>query len=81
LELEKKEIELNKIITSLSSSLVNVEFRYRELIGKESDFPEGGYEGLYIIDIAKLIIKEHGKSLNTKDPIFKDFAEKTIFYI
>ena len=57
----------------------SVEFRYRELIGKESDFPEGGYEGLYIIDIAKLIIKEHGKSLNTKDPIFKDFAEKTIF--
>ena len=57
----------------------SVEFRYRELIGKESDFPEGGYEGLYIIEIAKLIIKEHGKSLNTKDPIFKDFAEKTIF--
>ena len=57
----------------------SVEFRYRELIGKESDFPEGGYEGLYIIDIAKLIIKEHGKSLNTKDPLFKDFAEKTIF--
>lgn len=57
----------------------SVEFRYRELIGKESDFPEGGYEGLYIIDIAKLIIKEHGKSLKTKDPIFKDFAEKTIF--
>jgi arginyl-tRNA synthetase len=41
----------------------SVEFRYRELIGKESDFPEGGYEGLYIIDIAKLIIKEHGKSV------------------
>ncbi len=57
----------------------SVEFRYRELIGKESDFPEGGYEGLYIIDIAKLIIKQHGKSLNTRDPIFKDFAEKTIF--
>jgi len=57
----------------------SVEFRYRELIGKESDFPQGGYEGLYIIEIAKLIIKEHGKSLNTKDPIFKDFAEKTIF--
>ena len=46
---------------------------------KESDFPEDGYEGLYIIDIAKLIIKKHGKSLKISDPIFKDFAEESIF--
>ena len=57
----------------------SVEFRYMELTDKESDFPEDGYEGLYIIDIAKLIIKKHGKSLKTSNPIFKDFAEESIF--
>ena len=57
----------------------SVEFRYKELIGEKSNFPEGGYEGSYIIEIAKLIIKKHGKSLKTKDPIFKDFAEESIF--
>ncbi len=57
----------------------SVEFRYKELIGEKSIFPEGGYEGLYIIEIAKLIIKNHGKSLKTKNAIFKDFAEESIF--
>ena len=57
----------------------SVEFRYRELIGEKYVFPEGGYEGLYIKEIAKLIIKKHGKSLIINDPIFKDFAEQSIF--
>jgi arginyl-tRNA synthetase len=57
----------------------SVEFRYRELIGEKYVFPEGGYEGLYIKEIAKLIIKKHGKSLVINDLIFKDFAEKSIF--
>jgi len=57
----------------------SVQFRYMELIGKKSDFPEDGYEGLYIIEIAKLIIKKHGKALKRNDPKFKDFAEESIF--
>jgi len=57
----------------------SVECRYRELIGKKSEFPDDGYEGSYIKEIAKLIIKEHGKSLKENDPIFKDFAETSIF--
>ena len=57
----------------------SVEFRYRELIGEKSDFPEEGYEGSYIIKIAKLIIDKHGKTLIAKDPVFKDFAEESIF--
>ena len=57
----------------------SVEFRYRELIGEKYIFPEDGYEGLYIKEIAKLIIKKHGKSLVINDLIFKDFAEESIF--
>ena len=57
----------------------SVEFRYRELIGEKYVFPEGGYEGLYIKEIAKIIIKKHGKSLVINDLIFKDFAEESIF--
>ena len=55
--------------------------RYFELLDKKYPFPEGGYEGDYIIDIAKDIIKQCGNDLlNSKDEeIFKFKAEEHIF--
>ena len=55
--------------------------RYYELLNKPYPFPDGGYEGDYIRDIAKYIIKQNGdKFLNHKDElIFRSFAEKHIF--
>ena len=32
----------------------SVEFRYKELIGEKSDFPEGGYEGSYTVSYTHL---------------------------
>ncbi|MBC8322193.1 MAG: arginine--tRNA ligase [Candidatus Marinimicrobia bacterium] len=57
----------------------SVEARYFELLGKEIEFPEDGYEGNYIKEIAQNILDEHGKSLTPSDPLFKEKAEKTIF--
>jgi arginyl-tRNA synthetase len=59
--------------------------RYLELLGLPSQFPEDGYQGGYILDIAREMIAEHGDSLKdhpdvapftekAKELIFKDIA-------
>jgi len=55
--------------------------RYLELLGREHEFPEDGYQGEYIYDIARKLIETHGQSLvdsKSVDP-FKEAAEQTIF--
>ena len=37
--------------------------RYRELLGLEAEFPEDGYRGDYITDVAKEILKRYGRRL------------------
>lgn len=54
--------------------------RYLELLGEESEFPEDGYQGDYIYDIARSIIEESGESLkNESVTVFKEYAQKAIF--
>jgi len=59
--------------------------RYLELLGLPYQFPEDGYQGDYIVDIAREMIAEHGDSLQgqtdvvpftqkAKEMIFKDIA-------
>lgn len=57
----------------------SVEARYLELLEKSFEFPEGGYQGDYIIEIAKEIINNNGKDLKENDAQFLSSAEKTIF--
>lgn len=59
----------------------SVQARYLEQLGKDSEFPEGGYEGEYIKDIASELIKEKGSELaDTEDWVpFKEKAEEEIF--
>ncbi|GBE12973.1 arginine--tRNA ligase [bacterium BMS3Bbin14] len=54
--------------------------RYLELLGLPSEFPEDGYQGDYIFDIARAIIDESGDSLKDADiMVFKDRAQTAIF--
>ncbi len=55
--------------------------RYLELLGLESVFPEDGYQGQYIYDIAAGLIKEKGDSLAGCEDVtpFKESAERFIF--
>ncbi len=54
--------------------------RYLDLLGLGYDFPEDGYQGDYIYDIARKLIEESGDAHKDKDVLFfKDAAEKTIF--
>lgn len=57
----------------------SVRARYFELLGKEIKFPEDGYQGKYIKDIAQTILEENGENLTTKSKIFKIKAESIIF--
>lgn len=54
--------------------------RYNEILGKELEIPEGGYEGMYIIDIAENFRKEYGDDKNEDDlDLFIEFASQAIF--
>jgi arginyl-tRNA synthetase len=55
--------------------------RYRELLGLEADFPEDGYQGEYIRDIAAALKAEAGDSLAEHQDVtpFKEKAEELIF--
>jgi len=59
----------------------SVRARYMEILGKDVEFPEGGYEGLYIKTIAQTLVEEFGDSLiDEKDEtVFKEKAEEAIF--
>ena len=55
--------------------------RYMELLGLAADFPEDGYQGEYIYDIARKLVDEVGDSLKDSDDLqpFKEKAEQEIF--
>jgi arginyl-tRNA synthetase len=60
----------------------SVRARYMELLGEAAEFPEGGYEGVYIREIAENLRREHGDGLKDRsdtDAVFKDAAESAIF--
>jgi len=54
--------------------------RYLERLGLPFDFPEDGYQGGYLYDIADSLIQERGDSLKEAGwETFKDYAEAKIF--
>jgi arginyl-tRNA synthetase len=54
--------------------------RYLELLGLASTFPEDGYQGDYIYDIAQSMINEAGDSYKDAEvTVFKDRAQQAIF--
>ncbi|MBL7110049.1 MAG: arginine--tRNA ligase, partial [Candidatus Marinimicrobia bacterium] len=55
--------------------------RYLETLGESFTFPEDGYQGEYIHDIARTIFQKHGDSLKDQSDseIFKKTAESIIF--
>ena len=57
----------------------SVESRYFEYVKKPFEFPSDGYQGEYIIEIAKNIANNYGKSLEQNDEKFLTEAEKVIF--
>jgi arginyl-tRNA synthetase len=58
----------------------SVRGRYLELVGEPADFPEDGYQGDYIREIAAELQTEHGTDLiEHEGTAFRDAAEAAIF--
>ncbi|MEX2639801.1 MAG: arginine--tRNA ligase [Balneolales bacterium] len=59
----------------------SVKARYFQITGQDEAFPEGGYEGEYIRDIARRLIDRHGEGLKGGSGVdlFKEAAEASIF--
>lgn len=59
----------------------SVRARYLELLGEEGQFPEDGYQGEYIVTIAKELLAEHGDALRDQEDLtpFQVKAEQSIF--
>ena len=59
----------------------SVKVRYLEILGINKPFPENGYEGNYIIEIAQDLYDKNNNSLMNIDDItiFKQAAEESIF--
>lgn len=60
---------------------LSVMARYHEILNSDFEFPEDGYEGEYIRDIANTLVEEHGDALlNEQDETpYKERAEAVIF--
>ncbi|MCJ7745164.1 MAG: arginine--tRNA ligase, partial [Actinobacteria bacterium] len=65
----EREFYINDYGTQVNSFGRSISARYMELSGERAEFPEGGYAGQYIIDIARRIRNEHGDE-------FKDLPEE-----
>ncbi len=59
----EREYYINDVGTQMELLGRSVYARYRELLGEESTFPEDGYRGDYIFEIARVLIERHGRGL------------------
>lgn len=60
--LTEKEYYVNDYGVQVYTLGRSIEARYRELLGEKVDFPEDGYQGEYISDMARQIIEDEGDS-------------------
>lgn len=74
----KREYYFNDAGRQIRKLKNSVKSRYLELLKKETSFPDDGYKGAYIYDIASELINLHGESI-IDDSIFETFAKEYIF--
>ena len=58
----------------------SIRSRYLQLIGVENAFPQDGYKGEYIGQLAQILVDRHGKQMSDAgDEFFSRFGKETIF--
>ncbi len=57
----------------------SVEARYFQELGQDIPFPEDGYRGAYLKELAKELVAQFGDGLRPGDPRFRQAAEEKIF--
>ncbi len=75
-----REYYLNDVGTQMDMLGRSIRARYLELLGSGESFPEDGYKGSYIVDIAKDFKRKYGKKhVKTADiTIFREFGLRWI---
>lgn len=77
-----REYYFNNAGNQMRTLAESVYARYRQALGEEYPFPEEGYQGEYIKEIARKILVEHGNTLRETDPerlVCKKIAEEWCF--
>ncbi|MBO7543841.1 arginine--tRNA ligase [bacterium] len=76
-----KEYYFNDAGNQMNVLARSVRCRYRQLLGSDEQLEENGYQGEYIVDIAKEIQKDFGDSLKDSDELktFKEYAVRATF--
>lgn len=76
----KTEYYVNDEGTQMNILGNSIRIRYRELFGKKDEFPQDGYQGKYIYDIAMDFKKKHGSKYVNETDIspFREFGLKWI---
>jgi len=57
----EREYYVNDYGTQMANFGRSISARYMDLLGREAQWPDGGYAGAYITDIAKRLVAEHGE--------------------
>lgn len=74
-----KEYYINDVGNQMVKLGESLRIRYLELLGKNLSLPENGYQGEYMIDIARKLYELEGNSCQDKDVLyFKNFAMNEI---
>jgi len=74
----EREFYVNDAGVQMDIFAASVSARYMELCGRDVDFPEDGYRGAYIVEIAREILAEEGEVWADADPAEREahFKEK-----
>lgn len=59
----EREYYINDVGTQMELLGRSVLARYKELVGIHADFPEDGYRGDYIVEVARLLLQQEGRRL------------------
>ncbi|MBD3273628.1 arginine--tRNA ligase, partial [Candidatus Dependentiae bacterium] len=77
-----KEFYINDAGNQMIKLANSFKIRCLQKLGDNIDFPEDGYRGQYLVDLASDCVKEFGESLRNKDlSFFKEYAEKYMLKI
>lgn len=73
----EKEFYINDAGSQIQKLGESFKIRCLQELGETLSLPEDGYQGTYLVDLAKECIKEHGKQLTEKsDTFFAEYAKK-----
>jgi arginyl-tRNA synthetase len=64
-----REFYYNDAGQQIQNLAISVRARAKELLGESGEFPEDGYRGDYIVDIARAYLAQHGHDLADIEPI------------